>query len=170
MDSKPVTITTGRLTLRRQVMADFPVYARFLASSRSKYMGGPYDRRGAWGSFCHDMACWQFFGHGALMIELTRSGECVGQVGINHGPMFPEKELGWLLYDGHQGQGYATEAAMALRDWAFADLGLKTLVSYIDPNNAASAAVANRLGGVPDPLAQRQDQDDDDLVYRYLAP
>ncbi|MCP1911683.1 RimJ/RimL family protein N-acetyltransferase [Bradyrhizobium elkanii] len=51
------------------------------------------------------------------MIEVTASKQCVGQVGINHGPLFPEQELGWLLYDG---QGYATEAALALRNWTFA--------------------------------------------------
>ena len=67
--------------------------------------------------FCHDIAGWALFGHGALTIELRPTGECVGQVGINHGRLFPEKELGWLLYDRHEGQGYATEAAKALRDW-----------------------------------------------------
>lgn len=47
-------------------------------------MGGPYDRRGAWGLFCHDVAQWALFGHGALMIDLP-DGTCVGQIGINHG-------------------------------------------------------------------------------------
>ena len=109
--------------------------------------------------------CWRLFGHGALMIELTASKQCIGQVGINHGPLFPEQELGWLLYDGHEGHGYATEAARALRDWAFATLKLSTLVSYMAPDNAMSAAVAKRLGGVLDPSAPREDPDD--LVYRY---
>src|SRR5262245_51652788 len=101
-----------------------------MASPRSIGMGGPYDLRGAWGMFCHDIACWELFGHGALMIELKSDRVCVGQVGINHGPLFPEKELGWLLYDGFEGEGYATEAARAMRDWAFDVLQLATLVSY----------------------------------------
>ncbi len=95
-------------------------------------------------------------------------GVCVGQVGINHGPLFPEKELGWMLYDGFEGQGYATEAAIALRDWAFATLELESLVSYFDPANAASMAVAKRLGAVPDPDAPRQDPED--VVYRHYRP
>lgn len=94
-----------------------------------------------------------------------RQRECVGQVGINHGPLFPERELGWLLYEGHEGQGYATEAARALRDWAFGAGGLETLVSYFDAGNHRSIAVAERLGGRPDPDAPRQDPDD--IVYRY---
>lgn len=129
-------------------------------------MGGPYDRRGAWGMFCHDVAQWELFGHGALMMDLSTGG-CIGQVGINHGPLFPEKELGWLVYAGHEGRGYASEAAAALRDWGFEDLGLTTLVSYIDPRNQRSIAVAERLGARLDVSAARQDPDD--LVYRHRA-
>ncbi|WP_459062746.1 GNAT family N-acetyltransferase [Stenotrophomonas sp. PSU-St15] len=99
------------------------------------------------------------------MIERSDSGACIGQVGINHGPLFPEKELGWLLYDGHEGQGFASEAAAALRDWAFTSLQLPTLVSYMAPDNLASQAVARRLGGVLDADALRNDPDD--LVFRY---
>ncbi|SCW86862.1 Acetyltransferase (GNAT) domain-containing protein [Rhizobium mongolense subsp. loessense] len=119
-----VTIRTERLTLRLPVIEDFEVYAQLMASPRSAGMGGPFDTRSAWGLFCHDLALWQLFGHGALMIDLNETGECVGQVGINHGPLFPEKELGWHLYDGHEGRGYATEAAFGLRDWAFCDVGV----------------------------------------------
>lgn len=131
-------------------------------------MGGPYDLDGAWGMFCHDVAGWALFGHGALMIEVTATGDCVGQVGLSHGPWFPEKELGWFLYAGHEGQGYAGEAAAALRDWAFATLKLPTLVSYCDPDNAASIAVAQRLGAVLDPDAEVQDTGD--LVFRHRRP
>jgi RimJ/RimL family protein N-acetyltransferase len=74
-----------------------------------------------------------------------------------------------MLYDGHEGQGYATEAARALRDWAFDEAGLPTLVSYMDRENHASAAVARRLGAVPDPEAARQPgpENDGDLVFRH---
>ncbi len=99
------------------------------------------------------------------MIELRSTGACIGQVGINGGPLFPEKELGWLLYEGFEGAGYATEAATALRDWARETLGLDRLVSYIDPDNIASARVAERIGARLDPEAPRQDPDD--LVYRH---
>ena len=166
MDAASVlTITTDRLTLRPAVFSDFADYRAFLASPRSLGMGGPYDTRAAWGMFCHDIACWHLFGHGCLMIEVTGTGACIGQVGISHGPLFPEKELGWLVYEGHEGRGYATEAALAMRDWAFGALQLATLVSYVDPLNTRSGAVAQRLGGVLDPEAVGQDPED--LVYRY---
>ncbi|WCK01624.1 GNAT family N-acetyltransferase [Agrobacterium tumefaciens] len=159
------SLRTERLTLRPLAMADFPAYRDFMASPRSIGVGGPYDLPSTWGVFCHDLANWHFFGHGALMIDLGRTGECIGQVGINHGPLFPEKELGWLLYDGHEGRGYAAEAAVAMRDWAFETLNLPTLVSYVSPQNRKSAAVAERIGGTLDPSAPRSDPED--LVYRY---
>nr|WP_312391095.1 GNAT family N-acetyltransferase [Stenotrophomonas geniculata] len=159
------TLHTVRLRLRPQQLDDFGVYAAFLASPRARGMGGPFGEVAAWGQFCHDLASWHLFGHGALMIERSDTGACIGQVGINHGPLFPEKELGWLLYDGHEGRGFATEAAGALRDWAFEVAKLPTLVSYIAPDNLASQAVARRLGGVLDARAVRSDADD--LVYRY---
>ncbi|MBB3918173.1 GNAT family N-acetyltransferase [Rhizobium fabae] len=162
-----ITIRTERLTLRMPEIGDFEAYARLMASPRSVGMGGPFDLRVAWGMFCHDVALWQLFGHGALMIDLAETGECVGQVGINHGPLFPAKELGWFVYDGYEGRGYATEAASALRSWAFATLKLPSLVSYIAPDNAASIAVAERLGARLDPAAPRTDPND--LVYRHLA-
>jgi hypothetical protein len=54
-------------------------------------------------------------GHGALMIDIA-TGECLGRVGINYGPLFPEKKLVWLVCDGHEGWAVATEAALAMRD------------------------------------------------------
>lgn len=160
-------LTTARLLLRAPHADDFPAYARLLASPRAKGMGGPFTERAAWGLFCHDVAGWTLFGHGALMIDLRASSECIGQVGISHGPLFPEKELGWLVYDGYEGRGYVTEAAAALRDWAFGPRGLDRLVSYIDPDNARSIAVAERLGAVIDPDAPRPDAAD--LVYLHRS-
>lgn len=160
------TLHTARLTLRPMVEADFPAYRALMTSQRAVYMGGPYDERGAWGAFCHDIACWTLYGHGGLMVDLVATGETVGQVGINGGPLFPEKELGWLLYDGFEGRGYVTEAAAAMRDWAFDALGGEGLVSYIDPGNSRSIAVAERLGAMRDGAAT-QAQDPGDLVYRH---
>ncbi|MFW5686208.1 MAG: GNAT family N-acetyltransferase, partial [Spirochaetota bacterium] len=107
------TLQTERLKLRPMRNGDFDAYAALMASPRAGYMGGPFDTRAAWGLFCHDVACWTLFGHGALMLERRDTGETVGQVGINAGPLFPETELGWMLYDGHEGHGYATEGAAA---------------------------------------------------------
>ncbi len=77
-------------------------------------MGGPHGIRTAWEYFCNDTAQWTLFGHGGLMIVPNGMDTPIGQVAVCHGPIFPEPELGWFLYAGHEGKGFATEAAAAV--------------------------------------------------------
>ena len=117
--------------------------------------------------FCADHAQWDLFGAGALMLEDRDTRACLGQVGINSGPLFPEKEIGWLVFPEAEGRGYAFEAASALRDWARTVRRLNTLVSYVDPQNDRSRRLAERLGATLDGTAPRPDPTD--LVYRHFA-
>jgi RimJ/RimL family protein N-acetyltransferase len=160
------TLTTDRLILRPMRADDFPAYAAAVMSARAWAMGGPYDLRGAWGMFCHDLVGWDLFGMGSLMIDRRDTGETAGQVQLNNGPLFPETELGWLLYDGHEGHGFATEAAASLRDWAFQTGRLAGLVSYVHPDNSASHRVAARLGATPDRTAKTRPGEEGFTVYR----
>jgi RimJ/RimL family protein N-acetyltransferase len=57
-----------------------------------------------------------------------------------------EIELGWMLGREFWGNGYATEAARAVMEFSFGELGLGRLISLIAQANVASAAVAKRLG------------------------
>ena len=67
---------------------------------------------------------------------------------------FPEPEMSWLLTDArHEGKGYAAEACKAVLAHVFADHGWTSLPSYIDTENAASRALALRLGARPDPAS-----------------
>lgn len=159
------TIKTKRLLLREPKVEDWPSFAEVMTSDRAKYMGGPYSLKYTWGSFCHGIAEWRLFGVGNLSIELHDTKRCIGQIEINQGPFFPEPELGWQLVVGAEGKGYAHEAAIAMRDWAFKEGGFETLVSYIDPDNLRSIQLAERLGAMLDARALKQDPDD--LVYRH---
>lgn len=115
--------------------------------------------------FGADHAQWGWFGAGAVMIEERETGRCIGQVGINSGPLFPEQEMGWLVYPEAEARGSVFEAAYALRDWARDVRGLPTLVSYVDPENRRSRRLAERLGAAIDPDTARPDPTD--LVYRH---
>ena len=53
--------------------------------------------------------------------------------------------LAWVVGTSRQGEGLATEAARAARDW-LRDHGVTRFVAYIHPDHAASAAVARHLG------------------------
>jgi RimJ/RimL family protein N-acetyltransferase len=57
-----------------------------------------------------------------------------------------EIELVHVLAADAWGQGYATEAASALRDYAFNHLRLRRLIALIDPENHASSRVAEKVG------------------------
>jgi RimJ/RimL family protein N-acetyltransferase len=57
-----------------------------------------------------------------------------------------ELEVGWTLGSEHWSRGYATEAAIACRDWALGELGWKRIVSLIAHDNAASIRVAEKIG------------------------
>ncbi len=168
MPTAAPTLDTARLVLRVPVLADWPAFADTLTSDRARYMGGPYSVAAAWGVFCHGVALWPLYGMGALSIVARDSGALLGQVEVNQGPRFPEAELGWQLHAGAEGRGYAHEAAAALRDWVWATQGRTTLVSYIDPDNARSIRLAQRLGAVPDAAAPKQDAGD--LVFRHNRP
>lgn len=161
------TLVTERMSLRPMAADDWAPYSALMLSERARYMGGPFSIRAAWGMFCADHAQWDLFGAGALMLEERDTGICLGQVGINSGPLFPEQEIGWLVFPEAEGRGYAFEAASALLDWAKAVKRLNTLVSYVDPQNERSRRLAERLGATLDGNAPRPDPTD--LVFRHFA-
>ena len=75
--------------------------------------------------------------------------EVIGYCGLFHFPDVcgqAETEVGYRLARTHWRQGYATEAASAVRDHALNTLGLSRLISMIDPQNVASVRVAEKLG------------------------
>ena len=161
------TLKTERLVLRPSRLDDFPAFADLLASERSRYVGGPMSRDTAWAEFAQLTAGWLLHGHGGWTVELD--GALMGFVLIGIEPGDHEREVGYLLTEEAEGQGIATEAAKAARDFAFAELGFETLVSYIDLDNAKSVAVAERLGGCSDKKAEAA-LDNPMRVYRYPAP
>jgi RimJ/RimL family protein N-acetyltransferase len=55
-------------------------------------------------------------------------------------------EVGWTLHPDHTGSGYMTEAAQAMLNLAFSELGLHRASAFLDPRNHASAALCRRLG------------------------
>ncbi len=162
------TLLTARLTLRAPILADFEPYAAFWASQRAIYEGGPRDRRAAWRDFACDVAAWALRGFGAWSVEDRAGGPWLGMVGLFQPEGYAEPEIGWTLAPEAEGRGVAHEAALAARAWAYGARGLSTLVSYIDPRNARSIRLAERLGAWPDAEAARPDPDD--LVYRHPGP
>lgn len=143
------TIQTERLSLSVPKTGDFEGYASIVTTQRGRFVGGPLTREAAWLDFSQMAAGWVFRGIGALSIRHRDHSDYLGTVLIHHEYGDPEPELGWLLTESAEGRGYAFEAGRAMRDWAFENTHLETLVSYIDPVNARAISLAERLGGVP---------------------
>jgi RimJ/RimL family protein N-acetyltransferase len=161
-------LETERLVLRAHRMDDFEPFAAFFASDAARYVGGPLPLRRSWHGFAGDVGAWDLLGFGAWAIEEKATGAFAGQIGLNNPPHYPEREIGWILMPGFEGRGYATEAALAARAFAYGTLGWTTAVSYIHPDNARSIALARRIGCTEDrdatPLFPW------DLVFRHPAP
>jgi RimJ/RimL family protein N-acetyltransferase len=169
LSSTPV-IETERLILRAPEARDIDAYMAFLTGPRSARVGGPVDRRAAWRSFGHMIGHWVMRGYGLFIIERKDTGEAIGFTGPWFPESWPEPELGWTLFtDAAEGKGYAFEAASAARDFFFGELGWATAVSYVEPGNDRSAAVARRLGAVLDPEAP-QGEGAPDWVFRHPRP
>jgi RimJ/RimL family protein N-acetyltransferase len=83
----------------------------------------------------------------AFGLAVERDGAVVGDVSLflisaEH----LQGELGYIVHPGHQGRGYATEAAGALLDHALDAFGLHRVVGRIEPRNVASGRVLERIG------------------------
>lgn len=139
-------IETDRLILRGPRESDFDAFAEFSASDRARFVGGPYPRHRAWGGFLATYGHWALRGYGMWMLEERSSGKTAGRIGFIFNESWDEPELGWHVYDPFEGKGIAFEAASAARAFGVAHFGLDGVISYIDPENARSIALADRLG------------------------
>jgi RimJ/RimL family protein N-acetyltransferase len=107
-----------------------------------------FDREDAWDQMARWLGQWALRGSGQWAVELKATGRLIGRAGT-HRPEradWPGLECGWTFDPAHWGRGYATEAGRATVEWAFATHPDDELYSVIIPTNAASEAVARRLG------------------------
>ena len=161
-------LTTERLTLRPPKMADFEGFAAFLASPRSRFVGGPgRDREASWRAFAHLAGMWHLRGYGPFATVLE--GETIGMAGPWRPDGIPEPEMSYTLWsDAHEGRGLMAEAVTEAVRWSWEVAALPSLVSYIDPGNRRSVALARSVGAALDPAAEASEPGVH--VYRHPAP
>jgi RimJ/RimL family protein N-acetyltransferase len=166
-------IETERLILRAPDIRDVEVCANFNETDRSKWSGGPRDAGQSWRGLASLIGHWHLRGFGMFALQ-SKSGDdaALGIVGPWAPDGWPEPELGWHLWSAQlEGKGLAFEAASAIRNWAYASQNWTTLVSYIDPQNTRSIALAERLDATIDPKAPHPFSDSPETrVYRHPAP
>lgn len=163
------TLQTDRLILRPATQDDFEPFAAFYASDRAKFVGGPLSREEAWRMLAMEMGHWQIAGFGRWIVEPKDNGATAGLVGLFAPEGWPEPEIGWDLFDGHEGKGYATEAAIAARDYAYNTLAWPTAISLIKPANTGSKKVAERMGAAYEEMYQHERHGEIE-IWRHPAP
>lgn len=147
MMAVPVEIQTERLLLRVPQLADFERYAELLADpDAARYIGGVSSRVASWRRFLQMPGAWLVQGFAMFSVIEKSSGLWLGQVGPWKPEGWPGNEVGYSFHPDAWGRGYATEAAVAAVDWAFANLGWDEVIHCIDPDNRASIRLAERLG------------------------
>ena len=142
-------LETERLLLRELVLADRSALCQILQDPLVMYA---YEH-----AFSdHEVLEWlerqriryQKDGFGLWAVILKKTGQLIGQCGItlqtwgNH----QVPEIGYLFQRSCWHRGYATEAAVGCRQYAFETLGFPEVFSIIRDTNTASMAVAERHG------------------------
>lgn len=144
-----VVLTTERLALRKmnkddtanllEIFAD-PVAMQYYPSTKNEH------ETNAWINWT--LENYAKFGSGLWIVEDKRTREFLGQCGLVlqkvDGSM--EMEIGYLFKRSIWGNGYATEAALACKEYGFTEMKLRKLISLIDVHNVPSVNVAERVG------------------------
>ena len=144
-----VQIETERLFLREMVEDDFEALRRVLGD-RDIMRHYPYEfddeRIRSW--IARNRERYSIFGFGLWAVCRKDTGEMIGDCGLTmqiiDGQIRPE--IGYHIRADHQRQGYATEAARAVRDWTWQNTPFRAIYSYMKAENIPSIRTAMAYG------------------------
>lgn len=147
--TKSVILETERLILRQFVPGDADALSRVLSDPETmRHYPAPFDRAAVDGWIRRNLRRYAANGHGLWAMDEKTTGEMIGDCGLTlqevDGTLMPE--IGYHLRRDRWGQGFATEAAVACRDYGFTKMSVDFLISLIRPENVPSRRVAERNG------------------------
>ncbi|WP_047302380.1 GNAT family N-acetyltransferase [Pseudomonas fluorescens] len=143
-------LETPRLLLRPRTLEHFQACLRMdLDPDVTRFVPGTWDG-GQWHrDFLHSRMTQDFgprCGYWAIFAK-DAPDELLGWVSfIPFDAVGPELEMGWRLVRRAWGQGFASEAALRIVEHAFADPAVERIVVDAHVDNAASLAVARKIG------------------------
>jgi RimJ/RimL family protein N-acetyltransferase len=153
---RPVRITgpirTKRLVLRLFNRHDLEaVYDMQSRPEVARYLyWGPRTRSQAADSLQEKLRCQSIEVEGDILnlaVERAEGGPVIGDLMLRYvSAVHRQAEIGYIFHPMAHGQGFATEAARAVTDLAFGELGVHRVYGQIDGRNVASARVLERLG------------------------
>jgi RimJ/RimL family protein N-acetyltransferase len=141
------TVVTARLVLRAWLPRDIGPYTDMAADPEmSRHTTSPASEAAVWRMTAFQLGHWALNGFGMWIAEERESGEFLGRIGLYYEPGWPGVEVAWTIRRDRWGEGFATEGGSAALRYGFETIGADPIVSIIGPANAASAAVAAKLG------------------------
>ena len=151
-DSNPpaLVLDTERLALRRMSSGDAPFILRLLNEpSFIEFIGdkGVRDLDGARDYIATGpVASYERFGFGLYLVTLKSSGEPIGMCGLLKRDALEDVDIGFAYLPAYWSQGYAAEAALAVKTYARDVLGLERIVAIALPSNTRSIRMLDRIG------------------------
>jgi ribosomal-protein-alanine N-acetyltransferase len=143
-------IETPRLLLRQMQPHDLDALLQIFGDPQVMAAFGelPFDHHQMNGWLSRNLAHQKEHGYGLFAVVGRASGLLIGDCGLEWIELAGERtaELGYDFRSDVWNQGFATEAAGAVRDYAFATIGLPRLVSLIRVGNLPSRRVAEKIG------------------------
>ena len=146
-------LKTQRLRLREMSLGDLDFIAEMLADSDvMRFYPKLYSREESQEWIDRQLQRYANDGHGLWLVVDRPSSKPVGQVGLImqkvEGSWQPE--IGYLVHKHYWRRGYASEAALGVREYAFNVRGKGRVISLIRPENIPSQGVARKLGMAPE--------------------
>jgi [ribosomal protein S5]-alanine N-acetyltransferase len=146
----PNSLETARLLLRPMRADDFEALLEIFTDPKvmASFGGELFTREQMQGWLNRNLEHQAEYGHGLFSVIRNCDGRLIGDCGLEQMTVDgqPVTELGYDFRSDAWGQGFATEAAVAVRDYAFAVLGLSPVISLIRIGNVASQRVAEKIG------------------------
>ena len=147
-----MVIETERLLLREMTEEDFDALYKVLADAHNmRHYPYHFDKARVQNWIARNIERYRVFGFGLWAVCLKNTGEMIGDCGLTmqliNGQIKPE--IGYHIRADRQQQGYATEAACAVRDWAFRNTPFRVIYSYMTHANLPSIKTAIAYGCKP---------------------
>jgi|TARA_Y100000780_G_C13617295_1_gene391060 ribosomal-protein-alanine N-acetyltransferase len=142
-------VETNNLLLREMTEGDFcPLYKIFSDAETMAYYPAPFDEDQVKAWISWNLDNYATYNYGLWTLVKKNTGEVIGDCGLINQTVegIEEIEVGYHVNKKFWGKGYATEAAIACRDYAFSNLGFSKVISLIRPENVASRKVAEKNG------------------------
>ena len=142
-------LETERTFMREILGNDFDFLLRMMSDPEvMRYYPTPYTDKDIRDFINRMRARYRDDGCGLWLLVDRESGEPLGRVGLVRQSVdgTDEFEIGYMVHRPFWRRGLATEAALAVRAYAFGERKLARVVSLIRPENAPSQGVARKLG------------------------